>query len=121
MDQFPPVVRDFWSRHYVPRSGALLVAGFRIDPRDGRQQVEVPVAGHYRWSPDASDPAALLSVGEATVPAGSLVRLGTGLHTVEAAAPHATGTLVLDVIGVGSGEIFPFYDPRQLARLRGQR
>jgi hypothetical protein len=40
---------------------------------------------------------------------------------VEAAAPHATGTLVLDVIGVGSGEIFPFYDPRQLARLRGQR
>ena len=38
-----------------------------------------------------------------------------------AAVSSPAATLVLDVIGVGSGEIFPFYDPRQLARLRGQR
>ena len=121
MDQFPPVVRKFWAQHYVPQSGALLVPGFRIDPSDGRQQIEVLVAGRYRWLPNASGPAAHLTVGTATVPADSLVRLGAGLHTVEAAAPNTTGTLVLDIIGLASGETFPFYDLRQLARLRGQR
>jgi hypothetical protein len=121
MGQFPPSVQQFWEAHYVPYSASLLVAGFRI-PRGSKDlPVEVLVAGEYRWKASAYPPEGSVRIDEVTVRSGETVWLDAGTHRVFPTDPRSFGTLVLALPRTPMGQMFPFYDPRQVAQIRSQQ
>jgi hypothetical protein len=79
--QFPTVIQDFWSDHYVHYKAGVLVPGFSLEP--GSKEVEVLVAGEYRWRP-AKEGSASLVLQNQEVAADGTVRLDQGMLTLEA-------------------------------------
>jgi hypothetical protein len=119
MSEFPAKVREFWDQHFLPYFGAVSITGFRIPPGRRDQQVDVLVAGHYRWIPSGRFPQAMLRVGDRSIAAGSVAWLRAGRQSVAAIPVDAWGQLLLAVESPPRAEIAAFYDDRQLESLVG--
>jgi hypothetical protein len=119
MGAFPPDVKQFWKDHYVPYAAALHVAGFRIASGGAASNMDVIVAGRYRWIPSPEHAPSVVKVAETVLRPHETIWLGIGVHPVATLDPEVTGSLVLAISAPVTGETFPFYDPRQASQLRG--
>lgn len=74
-EAYPGELRDFWATRYVLYRGQVRIPGREIRGEAGREEeLEVIVAGEYRWWADEADGRPLV-VGADTVPAGGVVTL----------------------------------------------
>jgi hypothetical protein len=122
MNQFPPAVRNFFAEHYVWYARSLFIAGFEIDAANDGQDVDVIVAGSYRWEPDPGLPAGTLRVGAVTLRPFEAVDLEVGTHRVSAGPVPAVGSLVLADLPATRPDGYPaFYHLRQILQLGGSR
>ncbi len=107
LNQFPPLVRDFWQDNYLPYRGSLLVAGKFLKAEAPREVVELVVDGEYLWLP--SRPPADVAINGRVVRTGERVRLTRGPHEVEYGQKEAAGMLVLAMDAPPRLPLAPFY------------
>lgn len=116
--QFPRVIQAFWSEHYVPYAGTLDLAGARIGGESGNaQEIDVLVAGAYRWHPRGRE---RIAVEGRTLAAGDIVSLSAGRHVVTT-IDRGSGDLVLAVDLRREPSSAGFYAEAQLAEISGTR
>lgn len=107
MNQFPPLVREFWQENYLPYSGSLLVAGKFLKAQAPRERVELLVDGEYLWLPN--HPPAALTINGRPVPTGGRIRLSRGSHEIDYGEVESPGMLVLAMDAPPALPIAPFY------------
>jgi hypothetical protein len=115
---FPDRVKAFWDTHYVPYRAAVWLAGRTIiGPRDAKVDVDILVAGRYRWLPRN---AARIVIDGTELASDQVVELAAGPHVATIASPLADGMLVL-VVDEPPGTTAPFYDRAPVLELSGVR
>jgi hypothetical protein len=123
LNQFPAAVRTFLSEHYVWYARSLFIAGFELTmQRTGAKEVDVIVAGDYRWIPNPETSGARIRVDATTVGPLKEITLAVGTHAVAADGQLASGFLMLAELPAPVRDAYPaFYHSRQISQLGGRR
>ncbi len=93
LNQFPPLIREFWQKNYLPYLGAVLVAGKRFEATDHQRRFDLVVDGDYLWLPNS--PPAEISIDGVRVPTGGRIHLERGSHLASVGEGASPGVLVL--------------------------
>lgn len=121
LGHFPQQMRRFWSEHYVWHSRSLYVAGFELHGLEGYQELDLIVAGRYRWDPDRRNPDAHLELDGRILQAGEHVDLKPGTAKARTIG-GATGQLLLADLPRPARTGYPaFYIGRQVRQLGGRQ
>ncbi len=107
LNQFPPLIRDFWQENYLPYRGSLLVAGKLLKAEAPRETVDIVVDGEYLWLPNR--PPADVSINGQRVRTGERVRLSRGPNEVDYSETESPGMLVLAMDAPPRLPLSPFY------------
>ncbi|MCP4036682.1 MAG: hypothetical protein GY733_07075 [bacterium] len=107
LTQFPPLVREFWQRNYLPYRGSLLVAGRFLKAERDAGAVDLVVDGEYLWLPN--NPPAEVSINGRRVRTGERVHLARGRHEVSFPKEATAGMLVLAMDEPPKLPLEPFY------------
>lgn len=114
LEPFPPPIQEFWSTHYVPYSGPVALAGFRLMPEQ-EQSIDVIVPGLYRWHGTGE-----LLAGSALVRPGDVISLPRGAMAVKSGA-SAPGILALAVPDPPSDVPARFHSIMHIGEIVGNR
>ncbi len=117
LNGFPSEVKDFWKAHYVPYSAAVEVAGAHVQgTANSRVEIDIIVAGSYRWRGPAS-----IAIDGRDVARGGTIALAPGTHEIAMSSDIGDGTLVLDLPDAPPPSVVPFYSVRAHSELGGVR
>jgi hypothetical protein len=117
LQPFPGSVREFWSAHYVPYYASALVAGRPLHGPAGNQvEIDIIVAGDYRWSGPGR-----ISIEGTPVEAGATIRLPAGAHTTTLVEDTQGGVLTLALAEPPRPSPTPFHAWAPIAEIVGAR